>query len=218
MNGKKTKLIFIRHGQSIGNATHTLLGHTDLDLSKLGFDQARATAEHLKNEKIDAIYSSDLKRAVSTAEPHAQIRGMTVIADSKLREVYLGDWENKAVDEVIEKYGEKTYRVDWIENFGTFVFPNGESVWGAGERFKKETEIIAKGNEGKTVLITAHAAVIRAFFANILGYTPEECSTKTAFPTNASYSVASYENDKFTVEKYSVDEHLTEVGITKINW
>lgn len=218
MNEKRTKLIFIRHGQSIGNATHTLLGHTDLDLSELGFAQARATAEHLKNEKIDAVYSSDLKRAMSTAEPHAALRGLTVNPDKQLREVYLGEWENMTVDEVIERYGESTYKIDWIENFGTFVFPSGESVWEAGERFKKETRKLAEENLGKTLLMVAHAAVIRAFFANIYGYTKEECSAKIPFPVNASYSVAYYENGEFTVEKYSIDEHLSEVGITKINW
>lgn len=218
MNEKRTKLIFIRHGQSIGNALHMLLGHTDLDLSELGFTQARTTAEYLKNERIDAIYSSDLKRAMSTAEPHAALRGITVTPDKQLRETYLGEWENMTVDEVIEKYGEKVYRVDWTENFGSFTFPSGESVWGSGERFKKETERLAKEHEGKTLLIVAHGAVIRAFFANIMGYTPEECSTKTLFPTNASYSVAYYENGRFLVESYSNDEYLSEVGITKINW
>ena len=50
-----TKIIFIRHGESLGNANKTFLGHTDLDLSELGYKQAEATAKHLKNEKIDVI-------------------------------------------------------------------------------------------------------------------------------------------------------------------
>ena len=60
----KTKIILIRHGESLGNANRTMLGHTDLDLSPLGYTQAETTANHLKNEKIDAIYSSDLIRAI----------------------------------------------------------------------------------------------------------------------------------------------------------
>ena len=60
---KRTKIIIVRHGQSIGNATKTVLGHTDLDLSDLGYKQAEVTANELKNEKIDLIVSSDLKRA-----------------------------------------------------------------------------------------------------------------------------------------------------------
>ena len=49
---KTTKLIIIRHGQSLGNATRTFLGHTDKDLSELGYNQALATAEHLKNGRL----------------------------------------------------------------------------------------------------------------------------------------------------------------------
>ena len=67
----KTKIYFIRHGESLGNAARKILGHTDLDLSELGYRQAFATAEHLKDIHIDVIYSSDLMRAMHTAEPNA---------------------------------------------------------------------------------------------------------------------------------------------------
>ena len=67
----KTKIILVRHGQSQGNAIRVLLGHTDLDLTELGFRQAACTAEALRHERIDVIYSSDLKRAMSTARAHA---------------------------------------------------------------------------------------------------------------------------------------------------
>ena len=59
----KTKIYIIRHGHSLGNLTRTFLGHVDLDLSDLGYKQADCTADALKNEKIDIIYSSDLSRA-----------------------------------------------------------------------------------------------------------------------------------------------------------
>ena len=68
----QTKVVIIRHGQSIANAQGICLGHTDWDLTDLGREQARIAAEHLKNEKIDAIYSSDLIRAYNTALPHAE--------------------------------------------------------------------------------------------------------------------------------------------------
>ena len=74
-----TKLILIRHGESLGNAVRKLLGHTDLDLSPLGYQQAEAAAVALKDERIDAIYSSDLLRAYNTAVPHARLRGIDVI-------------------------------------------------------------------------------------------------------------------------------------------
>ena len=212
----RTKIILIRHGQSLGNAKRILLGHTDLDLSELGYKQTEATAEALKNEKIDLIYSSDLLRAMSTAMPHARMRGLKVIPDRELRELFLGDWEALSVEEIMEKYGEDTYKIDWGKNYGTFVMPGGEATWSAGERFCREVEKIASQNAGATVLIVAHAAVLRSFFAIISGLTRETTSDNLPFPANASYSVAYYEGGVFTPGEYSCDAHLSGVGITKI--
>ena len=213
----RTKIIIIRHGQSIGNMTRLFLGHTDLDLSELGYRQAIATAEQLRDEKIDKIYSSDLIRAVNTATPHAKMRNLEVILSKNLRECYAGDWEKLYVDEIIEKWGREVFVDQWRDNFGCFTFPDGESTKAAGERFYKEILSICKQNEGKTVLISSHAAIIRSFWAIISGVPAEEVSQKVPFPTNASYSVAYCENGKITPFSYSNDEHLHDVGITPVN-
>lgn len=211
----KTKIFLIRHGQSLGNAEHLILGHTDRDLSPLGYEQARATADYLASEHIDAIYSSDLMRAKNTAVPHAQRRGMEVITSVGLREMYVGEWENKSVATVKEEYGDM-YDVDWTLGFGTFVMPGGESTQEAGRRFYNELERIARAEVGKTVLVAAHAAVIRAFWAIADNIAPEDVASRLPFPTNASYSVVEYENGKFIPVEYSHDEHLSSVGITGI--
>ena len=213
----RTKIIIIRHGQSIGNMTRLFLGHTDLDLSELGYRQAIATAEQLRDEKIDKIYSSDLIRAVNTATPHAKMRNLEVILSKNLRECYAGDWEKLYVDEIIEKWGREVFVDQWRDNFGCFTFPDGESTKAAGERFYKEILSICKQNEGKTVLISSHAAIIRSFWAIISGVPAEEVSRKVPFPTNASYSVAYCENGKITPFSYSNDKHLHDVGITPVN-
>ncbi len=210
----ETKMILLRHGESLGNAVRRLLGHTDLDLSPHGYKQAEASATALANEKIDIIYSSDLLRAMNTAKPNAEMRGLSVLPDREFREIYLGEWEGMGAEAVIEKYGDM-YEVDWLGGFGTFRFPNGESTLEAGERFYKEAAKIAKENKGKTLLVAAHAAVIRAFFAKVLEIPPEEIATRLPFPTNASYSEVFFDGESFRAGKYSVDEHLVTVGITR---
>ena len=213
----RTKVILVRHGQSLGNAKRVLLGHTDLDLSELGYAQARATAEALKDEKIDAIYSSDLMRAMNTAVPHARLRGMEVIPDVRLREVMLGEWEGHSVEQILELYGEKAYTEDWLGGFGTFTFPGGDRVMDRAGIFFAEVKSLCEQNEGKTLLIASHAAVIRGFFGKVRGLADEEVVTGTEFPSNASYSVVYYENGGFTEAEFSVDGHLSSVGITKLN-
>ena len=212
-----TKVILVRHGQSIGNLTRTFLGHTDLDLSETGYLQAKCTADLLKDEKIDVIYSSDLKRAYNTALFHAKMRGLEVITSVNLRETYAGEWENQKVDDLISNWGENFFVNEWKNSFGTFRLPGGESIQEAGKRFYDEIKAICELNMGKTVLICAHAAVIRAFWAMISNVAWTDVAAQIPFPTNASYSILSYNFGKFTPIQYSCDEHLSEVGITKVN-
>ena len=209
----KTNIILVRHGQSIGNANNLLLGHTDIDLSELGYKQANKTAEFLKDWHIDAVYSSDLIRAKHTAEPHARFRGLNVITSEQLREIFLGEWENITAEAAINNYGDM-YIVEWLGKFGTFTMPGGENTMDAAKRFCTEMERISKENEGKTILVAAHAAVIRAFWGYILNIEPEKIGETITFPTNASYSLLEYEDGKFKTVQYSCDEHLINVGVT----
>lgn len=213
---KRTKIIIVRHGQSIGNATKTVLGHTDLDLSELGYKQAEVTANELKNEKIDLIVSSDLKRAYNTALSHAKIHNLDVIPNKMLREVYLGAWEGQKTADIMEKWGREAIEKDWLGNFGCFTFPEGESIMDAGRRFYNEIYRISAENEGKTILVATHAAVLRAFWSIISDIAPQDIVEKLPFASNASYSICYYENGKIIPSKYSIDDHLSEVGITKV--
>ena len=212
-----TKLIVLRHGESIGNAERKILGHTDLDLSPLGYLQAEATAKYLRNEKIDKIYSSDLLRAYNTAVPHAKIRNLEIIKSEKLREAYVGDWEGLNLEQITEKWGRESLYVAWKKNFGTFVFPHGESVKDAGERFYKEIMHISTENIGKTVLIAAHAAVIRGFWSIISGISWKDIVKSFDFPSNASYSIVYFDGERLIPESYSNDAHLVDIGITQFN-
>ena len=235
---KTIKIILVRHGQSIGNQSRIFLGHTDLDLSDLGYKQAECTAEYLKNEKIDHIYSSDLIRAYNTAAPHAKLRNMDVISNKNLREAFVGAWEGMNVDDILEKWGREVFIDQWKNKFGLFRFPDGESIKGAGERFYNEiisicskidskptteTPFIYNNEEKKdnfsdiTILIASHAAVIRSFWSIISDIPFDQLAEKIPFPTNASYSICYYKNGKITPFEYSNDEHLSDVGITKVN-
>lgn len=209
------KVYFVRHGQSLGNAERVLLGHCDLDLSPLGVQQAKLTAEAMKDFPIDIIYSSDLLRAFNTAKPHAELRGISVIPDKCFRECYLGDWEGKRAAWCEENYPDE-YAVVWRSGFGTFRFPNGEATREAGERFLKRAVEVCRENYGKSVMIVSHAAVLKSFWAIISGLTPEETGDAIDSPTNASYSVCEFDGERLVPLEYSVDGHLASIGITKL--
>ena len=214
---KHTKIIIIRHGESLGNLHQIMLGHTDIDLAPRGYQQAEAAAEYLKNEPIDVIYSSDLVRARHTAEPHAKLRDLDVITSKNLRECYVGEWENVPLDEIVEKWPDLFFE-GWRKSFGTFRIPGGESVQEAASRFEAEVKRIAMENVGKTVLIAAHAAVIRGFWGKITKTPPELLATTYLYPTNASCSFVWFNGEELVPLEYSVDEHLAEIGTIKFKY
>ena len=211
----KTRIYIVRHGQSIGNQKQLMLGHTDLDLTELGLKQACATADFLKDTKIDKIYSSDLKRAYNTALPHANIRNTVVNALEGVREFYLGDWEGKSVESIINDYGDM-FAESWHGGFGTFTFPSGEAVMDGGRRFYRQVLSICEECPDMTILIAAHAGVIRSFWSIISGIAPENIVRDLPFPTNASYSICDFIDGVIVPIEYSSDSHLTEVGITSV--
>ena len=206
-----TRIYLIRHGQSIGNASRIYLGHTDLDLSELGFEQARETARKLSDVPFTAIYSSDLLRAMHTAEPHAKLRGIEVVPCSNLREMHVGEWEGCKVDDLLL---DERFTKGWRENFGFFTFPGGENVECAANRVHEALSEIAQKHDGETIAAVFHAAALRAFWCKIIGAKKEDWAKVIQFPTNASYSIVEYEGGEFFAKEYSCDEHLA--AITKI--
>ena len=206
-NRYSTKIILLRHGESLGNAIRAYLGHTDLDLSPLGYSQAEYTAEFFGEYKVDAIYSSPLIRAYHTAEPHARRRNMPITVLEGVKEIYLGDWEGLTHDKIMEGW-EKEFCEGWRKNFGTFTPPAGESIISLGERIFEAILALARENRGKTVLVATHAAAIRSFWGKISGISPEELNDRVPFPANCSFSVVYYDGDTLIPGEYSFLEHL----------
>lgn len=88
------KIILIRHGETEYNKIGKAQGQLDIPLNKLGFIQAKKVAQQLKNEVIDVIYSSDLKRPLQTIRPLAKLKNLTIKTNKKLRERHLGIFQN----------------------------------------------------------------------------------------------------------------------------
>ena len=203
----RTEIILIRHGESLANAQRIYLGQTDWDLSERGREQARVAAEHLRDKHIDVIYSSDLIRAYNTALPHAELRGLSVIKSRQLREMHIGDWEGRKIDE-LEKLWPEKFCVDWLQNFGCCTVPGGESVPQVAERIYNEIMRIGKENAGKTVLIACHAAAIRAFWGKVTETPAERVAAEIPFPTNASCTTVIFDGERLIPVKYSDDSYF----------
>lgn len=208
MNNLYTEILIQRHGQSLGNEARVFLGHTDLDLSELGYRQAELCAKHFADERIDVIYSSDLIRAYNTAAAHARLRNMDIIRKKELRELYAGEWENMSVEDIKIKYPYE-YGVLWRENFASFSAVGAEPIPALAERIYNAVLDIATENLGRRVLIATHAAAIRSLYGKLYGYTEAEASKNLTFPANASISRVLYDGERLTPISYSEDSFLS---------
>ncbi len=197
-----TQIYLIRHGQSQGNFRKAFLGHTDLDLTEMGHQQAENVAKFLEDKKVDVIYSSDLIRAYNTAVHTAEMKGMEIIKNRNLREIYAGEWENHTFDELRELYAESFGH--WSEDIGTSRCDGGESALELQARISEEITRIAQENPGKTVFIFTHATPIRVFKAFCDNCTPETIKD-VPWASNASVSHFEYRDGKFSVIEYGFD-------------
>ena len=213
MNNQSTEIVIIRHGESLANKERIMIGQSDYDLSDRGREQAAATAEFLKNEHFDAIYSSDLCRAYNTALPNAKLRGLEIITDEGLRESYVGLWEERYFADLEDN--ESELMRSWRQSFGHMVFPGGESTYDSGMRFHDAVVRIAKANPGRRILIATHAGVIRAFWGIINSVSKDEMGEAFPFATNASCSYLSFDGERLIPGEYSVNAHLESIGFIK---
>ena len=210
LSSDETRLIFIRHGQSMGNFHHLFLGHTDLDLSELGYQQADLACQYVfENYDVAQIYASDLLRAYHTVQPLADRLGITVQKRSELREIYAGDWEGMAFDDIQARYPE-AFDI-WCKQIENATCTNGESVASLYARITVEAEYLAKSHPGETICMGSHATPIR-MLGTLWNGIPFEKAHELPFPTNASVSVAIYKNGKFSrCEKYSFDDFMGDI-------
>ena len=206
-----TRLIITRHGYSEYNKTRMYTGQVDVALTDLGIRQAERTAEYVaETYKIDAIYSSDLKRAMSTAIPLSEKLGIPVIKEPLIREIYGGLWENKLMPEIDRLYHDD-YQV-YKTTIGLARCTDGESLAELQARALEGMKKIAEENDGKTVFVATHGGVLLTLVSLWMGL-PLAKMHETPPATNSSITEVVYENGVFKIIKYSCDEHLGELRI-----
>ena len=204
-----TTLLLIRHGESKANELGLYAGHGDFELSEKGRKQAKLTAEFIVSHySIDAIYSSDLKRAYQTAKATAEKLGMEIVKETGLREIYAGEWEGYPFDRLISDF-KKDYET-WLTDIGNAVCTGGESVKKLKERVMGTLQRIAEKNEGKTVVIATHATPVRVAQCTAQGKALGELN-EIPWTSNASVTELIYAQGKWSVGKVSIDEHLADL-------
>ena len=162
-----THVLLIRHGQSEGNAERRFGGHTPTPLSPRGRRQAHATAHALKDEQLTAIYSSDLLRAIETAEPLAKLTGLPVNATNAFRERSVGVMEGLTFEHAAQQHPDQ-YAALLRRDF-EHVLTGGESYRQLLDRaWQKLDEVIAQ-HKGGRIAVFSHTGTICILALHLMG-------------------------------------------------
>ncbi|KAM6501377.1 phosphoglycerate mutase-like protein [Amanita muscaria] len=203
-----SRVYFVRHGETEANSQRIIQGHLDIELNELGHKQAGVVAERLRHVPLDMAFSSDLSRAMKTAEPTvSDHQGITLELHKDLRGQFMGNLEGKVftpgitipVDETIEN-GE--------------VFMERVHRWWSEYLLKHLASLPPKLDEAPhEILVVSHGAVIAILVQKLTGQHMLTCTegvVRLVSPSpNTSISVVEVETDgRAVVKEYGDAFHL----------
>ncbi len=165
-----SRLLLVRHGTTEFNSTRRFAGYSDVEMSQAGYQQVEKLRDRLANEKIDAIYSSDLRRALVTAEVISSRHKADIIPCPELREINYGDCEGLTFEEIGRLY---SHVAESCINFTLELkFPGGESFTEFIERTTKFVNRLENHASSQTILIVTHSGPLRVLVNYLLGIDP----------------------------------------------
>jgi broad specificity phosphatase PhoE len=173
-----TTLFLVRHGETIWHAENRYAGRSDIALTELGLVQAERLARWAAMQPIDAVYASDLLRAVITATPSSTALGLVISMDPALGEVNFGQGEGLTSAEMRASFPDAA--AEFIAHPATSPLPGGESGVDAAGRAWSALERIVTQHPAGTVLVVMHSTLMRLILCRALGIPLDRY--RSAFP------------------------------------
>ncbi|MDP4666971.1 MAG: histidine phosphatase family protein [Actinomycetes bacterium] len=182
------RLVLWRHGQTAWNADNRHQGQIDIPLNEVGREQARHAAQTLVAMKPTHVIASDLERALETGQILADLAGIKLSTDERLRETFAGEWQGMTRDEIVAKYPE-----DYAAWGGdSEIRPGGgETRWEVSQRVVTAIDDALKNiPAGGTLVVASHGGALRSALGRLLGLDPRQW-TILGVLANAQWSVLS---------------------------
>lgn len=182
------RLVLWRHGQTLWNADNRHQGQIDIPLNEVGREQARHAAQTLLAMKPTHVIASDLERALETGQILADLAGVSLSTDERLRETFAGEWQGMTRDEIVAKYP-----ADYAAWGGdSEIRPGGgETRWEVSQRVVAAIEdALLNIPAGGTLVVASHGGALRSALGRLLGLDPRQW-TILGVLANAQWSVLS---------------------------
>lgn len=197
-----TTFYLSRHGETVWHAENQYAGSTDVAMTERGYAQGRALERWAAVVKPDAVYSSDLSRAVETAAPAAAALGLQAVIDTRLREVDFGRGEGLTRAQMREIFPAELDA--FLARPGTVPLPGGEPGIAATARARAALDEIARAHPEGRVLIVMHTTLMRLLLCSMLGIDPD--NYRTVFPAviNAGITELGYTGDSWSLRSFNL--------------
>jgi len=188
------RLTVIRHGETTANAAKLCQGQQPGELSGKGITQVKLLAERMRNEPIDILYSSDLKRTMDTADAIIAFHpGLDIIPDPLLRERYMASWEGKAL------------APGWKWEDIPAEAETNEAMMNRALLF---IDRIMGLHDGKHVVAVSHGGMIRAFRTLLSGSPLSQFLVWEEAPNTSISRFELHDNQKFLILEANNAAHL----------
>lgn len=199
-----TRLFALRHGRTAWNAETRIQGQLDAPLDALGHWQAQRLAEALAGEPLAAIYSSDLQRALHTAQPLAATTGAPLHTDVRLRERGFGHFEGRTHAEIEATWPEDAQR--WRQREPGFQPGGGEALTPFYARCVATVCELAAAHPGQAVAIVAHGGVLDCLYRAAVGVALD--APRSWQLGNASINRLLFNGEGLSLVGWNDDAHL----------
>ncbi len=193
-----TQIILVRHGETEWNVGEIFRGRIDIELNKTGIKQAELLAKYLSYLRIDAIYSSPLRRALTTAEIMANYHKLDVVITPGLIDFDYGEWQGLPHQEVKDRY--KELYAQWINHPGRVRMPAGESLDEVRKRAVSVVDRVIAKYEGSVVLVS-HRVVNKVLICALLGL--DNSHFWNVRQDTCGITIFTYENGRFILTRHN---------------
>jgi len=198
------RLLLVRHGQSTWNSEHRIQGQLDPPLSDEGRRQAERLGQRIAGRRFAGFYSSDLKRAVETAQAIEAATGLQAEPMAGLREIFLGEWEGLRTDDLAVRFPEAG-RAGPTSPTGTWCPVARAQRFSRRASPRRSMRFLGRHSHGDVVVVT-HGGVIQIALHRVIGR-----PSRGLFPfkiQNASISVIERRDGRMVIGGVNDTEHL----------
>jgi broad specificity phosphatase PhoE len=201
-------LYFLRHGQTDCSRDNVFCGSgLDPELTPAGLLMAQAFATAYRMASWSAVYASPLRRAVTTAQPLCEVKGLTMNIRDELKEIGYGQWEGQTTESVNRNYHDDYLR--WLADPAWFAPTGGERAVAIAHRGLRLIEEIRQRFTDGSVLIVSHKATIRIVLCGLLGIDVGRFRYRLSCPV-ASLSIIEFNEQGPLLRVLADRAHLSE--------